>query len=106
MWARWVIAAFVLFVGATATADDSMRCTSGSLVDVGMVADQVVAKCGQPKSKDVEDVPIRTRNANGAVNVIGTTRVERWTYERGYGQFPALLTFEEGKLKTIELLTR
>jgi hypothetical protein len=105
MLGRWAIAAVIGFGVAAANADDSMRCTSGSLVDVGMVADQVVAKCGQPKSKEVEDVPIRTRNANGAVNVIGTTRVERWTYERGYGQFPALLTFEEGKLKSIELLT-
>lgn len=107
MLERWVIATLVfVFVGPTASADNSMRCAAGAIIDVGMVADQVVAKCGQPKSKEVEDVPIRVRNANGAVNVIGTARVERWTYERGYGQFPALLTFEEDKLKTIELLTR
>ncbi len=33
-------------------------------------------------------------------------RIERWTYDRGYGQLPALLTFEHGKLKAIELLAR
>jgi len=105
MLLRWVIAAVCGFAISAANADDSMRCSSGGLIDVGMVADQVVAKCGQPKTKEVEDVPIRARNVNGGVNVIGTARVERWTYDRGYGQFPALLTFEEGKLKSIELLT-
>lgn len=92
------------FVVSTVRAEESIRCTAGAIVDVGMPADQVVAKCGQPKSKEVEDVPIRVRNLNGAVNVIGTARVERWTYERGYGQLPALLTFEEGELKSIEIL--
>jgi hypothetical protein len=86
-----------------AAADDLMRCDA-AIVRVGMVEAEVVAKCGEPKSKQVEDVPIRARNAAGAVNVIGTTRVETWNYDRGYGQFPAVLKFEEGKLKSIELL--
>jgi hypothetical protein len=85
-------------------AADVLRC-SGGLIDVGMVAPQVVAKCGQPRDKDVEDVPIRVRSTTGALATVGTTRVERWTYDRGYGQFPALLIFEDGKLKRIELLT-
>jgi len=102
---RWLVSAIFGLVVTVANADDSMRCAAGGIVDVGMIADQVVAKCGQPKSKEVEDVPIRARTASGGVNVIGTARVERWVYERGYGQFPAQLTFEDGKLKTIELLT-
>jgi hypothetical protein len=105
MWMRWVFAAGLGLGVSAATADNSVRC-GANIVDVGMVADQVIAKCGQPKSKTVEDVPIQARNVGGGTNVIGTTRVERWTIDRGYGQFPALLTFEEGKLKTIELLTR
>jgi len=44
------------------------------------------------------------RARTGAVNTVGSTRIERWTYDRGYGQLPALLTFEHGKLKSIELL--
>jgi hypothetical protein len=70
-----------------------------------MVAGQVAAKCGAPQAKQSEDVPIRVRRANATVATAGVSHVERWTYERGYGQFPALLTFEQGKLKTIELLT-
>jgi hypothetical protein len=97
-------AALALSVSA-AFADDTLRC-GNAIIDVGMVAAQVVDRCGEPKSKQVEDVPVRQRTKSGGVNTIGSTRVERWTYERGYGQFPALLTFEAGKLKSIELLTR
>jgi hypothetical protein len=71
-----------------------------------MVAEEVVAKCGVPKDKTATDIPVRVRRPNGTVAVAGTTHVERWTYDRGYGRFPARLTFEDGKLETIELLTR
>lgn len=77
-----------------------------ALVTVGMVAGEVVARCGEPKSKDIEDTPVRVRHPNGTVGTAGVRHVERWTYDRGYGRFPALLTFEEGKLRSIELLTR
>ena len=89
---------------AMARADDSMRCGS-ALITVGMVGSQVAAKCGEPKDKQVTEVPQRVRRANGTSAVTGTLRVERWTYDRGYGQFPGLLTFEDGKLKSITLLT-
>jgi hypothetical protein len=96
----------VLIVGAAraAAAADTLRC-GGALISVGMVASQVAARCGEPQTKHLEDVPVRVRRANGKTAAGGITRVERWTYERDYGQFPALLTFEQGKLKTIELLT-
>jgi hypothetical protein len=87
-----------------ALADDTMRCDR-ALVSVGMIAGEVIAKCGDPKSKRVEDVPIRARNRNGGVNVVGAAKVETWIYDRGYGQFPAELKFEEGKLKSITYLT-
>ena len=43
--------------------------------------------------------------ASGNSIVTGTTRLERWTYKRGPGQFDALLSFDDGKLVEIELLT-
>lgn len=88
-----------------ARADDSTRCGTGRLVNVGMVTAEVVARCGEPKSRDGEDVPIRVRTAAGGTAVIGTTRVERWLYDRGQGQFNAVFTFEDGKLVDIEILT-
>jgi len=101
-----VLATGLLGSSFAAHADDVMRCAGGALVRLGMSAEEVVAKCGEPKSKEIEDVPIQVRNKNGAVNAIGTTTMETWTYDRGSGQFPALLKFDAGKLKTIELLTR
>jgi hypothetical protein len=86
-------------------ADDVVRCRSGRLVNVEMVTAEVIARCGEPKSRTVEDIPVRTRLPNGSVVQTGTTRSERWTYERGQGEFDAQLTFEDGKLVRIELLT-
>ncbi len=96
----------VVFYGVSleASAEDTTRCRSGRLVRVGMMVDEIVARCGEPKSRTGEDVPIRARTAAGGTTVIGTTRVERWTYERGQGQFDAVFTFEDGKLVDIELL--
>lgn len=88
-----------------AHADQSLMC-GNSLVSVGMVSTQIVAKCGNPKDKSVTDEPVRVRNANGAVVVAGTRRLEQWTYDRGYGRFLALLKFEDGKLKSIDLVAR
>lgn len=92
-------------VALEARADDSTRCRNGRIVDVGMVAAEIVARCGEPKSRTGEDVPIRVRTAAGGTAIIGTTRVERWTYDRGQGQFDAVFTFEDGKLVDIELLS-
>jgi hypothetical protein len=53
----------------------------------------------------IESIPVRVRRANGSSGIVGVTQIEHWTYDRGAGQFPALLMFEEGKLKSVELLT-
>jgi hypothetical protein len=87
-----------------AAADDVVRCRSGRLVNVGMVAPEVIARCGEPQSRSAEDVPVRARTPNGNVVVTGSARVERWTYQRGQGQFDAVLTFEGDKLVRIDLL--
>jgi uncharacterized protein DUF2845 len=100
------VAAVAVFAALEAAGDDSMRCRSNKLVNVGMVADQVLALCGEPKSRTAEDIPVRARTPNGNVVVTGTTRAERWTYERGYGQFDALLSFEDDKLIRIDLLSK
>jgi len=103
---RIAAAALAVFAALDAAGDDSIRCRSNKLVNVGMVADQVLALCGEPKSRTGEDIPVRARTPNGNVVVTGTTRAERWTYERGYGQFDALLSFEDDKLIRIDLLTK
>lgn len=87
-----------------AGAGDTIRC-GGSLIDPGMTAAEVEARCGAPDHKEVERVPIRSRTASGGSVEIGTTTIEHWTYERGL-RLPARLTFEEDHLRHIERLTR
>jgi len=98
-----ILLSVAVTIAVPAAADDSLRCGT-ALVTLDMVMNEVLARCGEPQSKSAEDVPVKARARTGAVNTVGTTRIERWTYDRGYGQLPALLTFEHGKLKSIELL--
>ena len=100
----FVATASVLAASFTAFGADTMRCEN-AIVREGMIAGEVLAKCGEPQSKRVDEVPIHARNHNGGVNVVGTAKIETWVYDRGDGQFGAALTFEEGKLKSIEYLT-
>ena len=98
------VAAVMAFYAVPAAAVDVLRC-GNALVRAGMTAGEVTARCGEPSAKEVIPVPVQVRRPNGTVEVVGTTYTELWTYERGSGQFPAQLTFEEGSLKGIELLT-
>jgi hypothetical protein len=99
------IAAMGASLASYANADDVVRCRNGRLVNVGMVSAEVVARCGEPRSRTVEEIPVRARLPNGAVIQTGTTKAERWIYRRGQGQFDAQLTFEDDKLVRIDLLT-
>jgi Protein of unknown function (DUF2845) len=86
-------------------AEDSMQCRNGRIVSKGMVAAEVIGRCGQPKSRVVDEIPVHARSPNGNVVQTGTTRAERWIYTRGQGQFDAQLTFEDDKLRRIDFLT-
>jgi hypothetical protein len=106
---RWLrsgtLMAAVAAFAPQAHADDSMRCRNGRLINTGMTAAEITARCGEPRSRTVDEIPVRARLPNGAVVQTGTTRAERWIYERGQGQFDAQLTFEDDKLVRIDLLT-
>jgi hypothetical protein len=108
---RPLAARCALAVAATALvfasrAEDSMRCQNGRLINVGMMAAEISGRCGQPRSRTVEEIPVHARTRTGNVVQTGTTRAERWIYERGQGQFDAQLTFEDDKLVRIDLLTQ
>ncbi|HET7607820.1 MAG TPA: DUF2845 domain-containing protein [Gammaproteobacteria bacterium] len=95
----------VLGVAFSASGEDTIRCRNGRLVNVGMTAAEVTSRCGEPTSRTVEEIPVMTRLPTGAVRQTGTTHAERWIYARGQGQFDAMLTFEDGKLRRIDLVT-
>ena len=102
-----VAVAFVAAASVTleTRAEDSMQCRNGRIVNVGMAAAEVIGRCGEPKSRMVDEIPVHARSRNGNVVQTGTTRAERWIYARGQGQFDAQLTFEDDKLRRIDFLT-
>jgi hypothetical protein len=95
----------MLAATATPAANDVFRCGS-TLVDTSMTMDEVMARCGEPTQRTVEEIPQQVRRANGSTYVSGTVTVETWTYDRGSSSFPAILRFESGKLVSIEIVPR
>jgi hypothetical protein len=110
--ARRMISSGALIVALAAPgsghAEDQLRCRSGRLINVGMIDVEVIGRCGEPRDVSVDEAPVLARNPlTRTVAPTGEVkRTERWIYERGQGQFDAALTFENGKLLRIELLTK
>jgi hypothetical protein len=102
----WLVGA-LLALAATQAAEarQGLRC-NGSIVDPGLTVAEVLARCGQPDSRDVSSVPVRAMSLHGGSYVIGTASLEHWVYRRRGGQFPAHLTFDHGRLRHIELIYR
>ncbi len=65
---------------------------------------QVLTMCGSPKTRIIEEVPVRTRVASGFSRFSGITLTEQWVYDRGWGKFPAVLWFQDGNVQRIEYL--
>ena len=85
---------FFLTAGPAA-ARDTLRCGS-KIVNTGITMDEVRKFCGEPTSKRVEEVPVRSGN-----RVTGTTDMHYWTYRRGNSQKPATLLFDKDTLVSI-----
>ena len=90
-----VLLALLLGLAATAAmAGDDFRCGS-RIITTGMTQSEVLDACGQPATKDVEDVDVRSGN-----QVVGRTAVWRWTYE--FSGTTRVLVFDQDTLKSIE----
>lgn len=86
-----------LLLGVTvsaAPADGDFRCGS-KIITTGMTQSEVLDACGEPATKDVEDVDVRSGN-----QVVGRTAVWRWTYEMS--GTTRVLVFDQETLKSIE----
>ena len=75
---------------------DTMRCGS-KIISVGMTAAEVLKYCGEPTTREVEEHDVRSGN-----RVVGTTQLNRWTYDRGTSGKPKVLEFDQDKLLSIE----
>ncbi len=97
--------AFAVVFAGSADARELFRC-NGSIVQTGQTIPEVLARCGEPDARESTAVPIRALGRRGGSYVVGTAVVEHWVYERCGGQFPAYLTFDQGRLRRIEFIYR
>lgn len=84
-----------------AEAAGPFRC-EGKLIEPGVPAVYVLAKCGMPQYGLISETPVRTRTAAGFSRLSGFMVSDQWIYDRGPGRFPAVLIFRDGRLRRIE----
>jgi len=91
---RILVAVTCSLLAGTVVADDDFRCGS-RIVKLGMSQAAVSDACGEPDSRTVEKVDVRSGN-----RVVGQTEVWRWTYTMN-GRTRVLM-FDQETLKSIE----
>jgi hypothetical protein len=88
---------------ASATAD-TLRCGS-YLIQEGDDAFSVIAKCGQPTQRMTISEPVYASNGDGGTFPTGqVASTELWRYDRGSGQFPAIIKIVDGHVQSIRFV--
>lgn len=86
----------------------SMRCGT-QLVSDGAPKATVLAKCGEPVSKEsrTETTEVKTKDKGSDTSVKTTTQknIEEWTYNFGPNRFLQVVTFENGVLTDVKSTT-
>ncbi|MGI9204965.1 MAG: DUF2845 domain-containing protein [Woeseiaceae bacterium] len=98
---RITVVTLMLAYCGTADAYGSLRC-KGKIIDVGMSMNKVLALCGKPDSRKIEQAPVRHRNVIGFSSYSGISHTELLEYNRGWGKFPVVLRFEDETLRRVE----
>jgi hypothetical protein len=98
-----LLACLALAYASSAAAAPSLRC-EGRIIRVGAPAAYVLAICGEPANQVLQESVARAATASGSSRLVGLALSEQWIYERGWGHFPAVLFFLDGKLKRIDFL--
>jgi len=97
-----VLSVLLVFANA-ADAYGNLRC-KGRIIDIGDRTAEVLALCGEPAKRVSQKTPVRAGVRSGFTRFAGYTTAEQWIYDRGWGKFPAVLYFDDGKLRRIEYL--
>lgn len=97
-----LVAIVVLTLATTAVVHaDSMRC-GNKILSESATLDELVAKCGQPQSRNVEKEDVYALNPNGARVKTGAQTVkERWIYRPTPGTLPMAVQIVDGKIVSI-----
>lgn len=90
-----LVAAGGLVAAGTARADEDWNCGGAKIVEIGMSQDDVLANCGAPAAKAVDDQAQREGRQYS-----GTIPLERWSYTDD--TITTVLTFDQGRLIGIE----
>ena len=102
---KTTVLVILLFYAGAVDAYGSLRC-KGRFIDVGDSAADVLALCGEPAKRIVTQVPVRAGVLSGFTRFAGFATSEQWVYDRGWGKFPAVLHFDDGKIQRIDYLPR
>jgi len=96
-----VLPALILLFPLAASADETFRCGKW-IASSEMTPSELIAKCGEPTTRESRTEDIKARNHNvGLVVKVGETTIETWTYDRGSN--PAMVvTIVDGEIKSIE----
>jgi len=91
----------VLLLPLAASAE-TFRCGKW-IIDDDTTREDLLHKCGAPSSRAsrVEDVRAPNQYTGGNTKV-GETVIETWTYERGNGAAPMIVTIVDGRITRIE----
>jgi hypothetical protein len=88
-------------IGSNTVSADSMRCGKW-VVNESMTIDELVNKCGEPRSKNVTKDDVYTTNANGRrVKSDNVTVTERWIYQPTPGMLPMAVVIIDGKIVSL-----
>lgn len=91
---------------AEAASADSMRCGKW-VVNESVSVDELVSKCGQPRSKEITRDDIYITNARGLrVKTGNVTVTERWIYQPSTRSLPMLVVIVDGRIVSLTRASR
>lgn len=95
----WVCLAALAAVNVASA--DSMRCGKW-VVNESVGIDELLKKCGEPRSRDVTRDDVYMTNINGVrVKTGNVTVTERWVYQATPNALPMVVTVVDGKIVSL-----
>ena len=87
-----------------ALAEDTVFRCGAETVSIGDSRYTVQKVCGKPSRNEsaAKDGKNKKKQPKGATAGSSSGKVQKWTYDRGYGDYVYVLTFANDKLKKIE----
>ena len=96
------LAALVAALIMTPAQADNFRCGKW-IATVDLSVAELLSRCGEPASRETRVEDVLSRNFNtGLMYKTGESIVETWTYLRGSGASPMVVTIVDGKIRSIE----